>query len=46
MNKSNLFHVVINITEYNLDETPLVKYEPYIFDIGKVTAISNSNDEN
>lgn len=44
LNKSNLFYVVINITEYNLDDTPLVKYEPYIFDIGNVQVISEKDD--
>jgi hypothetical protein len=36
LNKANLFYVVINITEYAADGKPVVKYEPYIFDVKRV----------
>ena len=36
-----MFYVVINITEYNSDNKPIVKYEPYIFDVKNVTEVSN-----
>ena len=40
LNKANLFYVVINITEYNSDNKPIVKYEPYIFDVKNVVEVS------
>ena len=43
LNKSNLFYLIINITEYNVDDTPLVKYEPYIFDISDIITMTQSD---
>lgn len=45
LNKANLFHVVINITEYNAEGKPMVKYEPYIFDVKNVVEINNPNEK-
>lgn len=45
LNKANLFNVVINITEYNSDDNPIVKYEPYIFDVKNVVEISSKDSK-
>ena len=41
LNRCNLFYLVMNITEYDASGTPIVKYEPYIFDISYVQNISS-----
>ena len=41
LNRCNLFYLVMNITEYDANGTPIVKYEPYIFDISYVQNISS-----
>ena len=40
LNRSNLFYVVMNITEYDASGEPIVKYEPYIFDISYIQTLS------
>ncbi|MBO5827410.1 MAG: hypothetical protein J6R59_02965 [Paludibacteraceae bacterium] len=37
--------MVINITEYNSDDNPIVKYEPYIFDVKNVVEISSKDSK-
>lgn len=45
LNKANLFYVVINITEYAADGKPVVKYEPYIFDVKRVQEVTSNQQK-
>lgn len=45
LNRCNLFYLVLNITEYNAEGEPIVKYEPYIFDISYVQNLSHPTEK-
>lgn len=46
LQRHNNYYLIINITEYDNDNKPKIKYEPYIFDIDKVQNLSSPNKEN
>lgn len=45
LNRCNLFYLVMNITEYNSSDEPIVKYEPYIFDISYIQNLSSPTEK-
>lgn len=45
LGKHNNYYIVVNITQYNNDDKPIIKYEPYIFDISYVKNLSSPETE-